>query len=44
MKLLSITFWLSIHLMLGFALLYSVAGHKDVKKGIEQSLRIGITK
>lgn len=44
MKTLSITFWLSIHIVLAAALFSSVTGYKDVKKGIEQSLEIGITR
>jgi hypothetical protein len=44
MKTLSITFWLTIHLTIAIGLVYSVASHKDVRKGIEQSLRIGVTR
>lgn len=44
MKTLSIMFWLSIHLMLGVGLLYTVAGPSNVVKGIEESLKIGVTR
>jgi hypothetical protein len=43
MKLLSITFWLSIHLAIGVALMTAIV-KPNVIQGIEQSLRIGITK
>lgn len=41
---LSILAFLSFNLLLGFMLMYSVAGHKDVTKGISESLRIGVTR
>jgi len=44
MRALSMVFWLSIHLMLGVALLLPLVGNKDVTKGIAESLKIGITR
>lgn len=41
MKLALLAF-LALHLTLGALFMYSVAGHKDVTKGIAQSLRIGV--
>lgn len=44
MRTLSFMFWLSIHIMIGAGLFYSVAGHSNVTKGISESLTIGITR
>ena len=44
MRTISFAFWLTIHLTIAASLVYGMVSHRDVKKGIEQALRIGITR
>lgn len=44
MRTLSFMFWVSIHVMIGAGLFYTIASHSNVTKGIAESLTIGITR
>jgi hypothetical protein len=44
MRLITIMAWVSVHLLAGGLLLYAIVGPQGVLKGVEQSLRIGITR
>lgn len=44
MRTFTVIFWTAIHLLIVTTLFAGLASNKDVLKGIEQSLVIGITK